>query len=244
MRRRGRCARPLCLPEPVSKGLRSLISGNEREIASMLDLPASPSKSEAKVSDEIYQGLVAVMSVNSLSAEGLLAQWFRQELLAAYAQRIGKSPKGNPATLAARIATAWSKPTFQPPVAAVSVEEGDAPPVAKRKRVSDSSSNDLPCGADAASQRQSISSAVTRQAPTAVDHSMTGDDHNDPNRSIDSTIRGIINYRLPKDGTSGLYKVRFNDRELPPKWVSQECVSAAQIDHFWDRKNKAKNAQK
>ena len=57
--------------------------------------------------------LIECMSVNSLSAEALLARFFDASLLGDYcAAQLGKSAKGNAATLAARIAREWAKPSF------------------------------------------------------------------------------------------------------------------------------------
>ena len=51
------------------------------------------------------------MTVNNLSSEALLARFFDDELLGDYCRdRLGKSDKGNSATLAARIAREWAKP--------------------------------------------------------------------------------------------------------------------------------------
>ncbi|KAJ1488492.1 hypothetical protein T484DRAFT_2092895 [Baffinella frigidus] len=94
------------LPESVKLGLASIIAGNEVAIAGMLD--ASPDS-------DLLGALLGVLAVNSLSPEGLLAQWFSTPILSTYAQRIGKSSKGNEIILAARIASAWAKPSFQPP---------------------------------------------------------------------------------------------------------------------------------
>ena len=64
--------------------------------------------------DALVDRLAGVMSVNSLSAEAVLARFFSQDLLASHlVDALGKSGKGNPATLAARIVAQWKpgKPT-------------------------------------------------------------------------------------------------------------------------------------
>jgi len=59
--------------------------------------------------------LTDCMAMNNLSAEALLARFFHVGLLRSYCEdRLGVSSKGNEATLAARIARAWSKPNFEP----------------------------------------------------------------------------------------------------------------------------------
>ena len=77
-----------------------------------------------------------------MSAEGVLAQWFTPEVLGTYATSIGKSPNGNAATLAARIASAWSHPDFQSPNLlsddggggpTSEAAAGDGPPVKRAK---------------------------------------------------------------------------------------------------------------
>ena len=47
--------------------------------------------------------------------EMLLANYFSQQMLGAYAARLGKSDKNGTATLAERIAREWAKPSFAPP---------------------------------------------------------------------------------------------------------------------------------
>ena len=77
MSRRSSRAKPqataTALAPSVKRGLASLINNNEGAISSMLD--SSPSA-------DLLAELVGVMAVNGLSAEGLLAQWFSQQLLA------------------------------------------------------------------------------------------------------------------------------------------------------------------
>ena len=65
---------------------------------------ASPGSSPDALADK----LAGVMAVNSLSAESMLARFFDGDALASHlASDLGKSGKGNPATLAARIVAQW-----------------------------------------------------------------------------------------------------------------------------------------
>lgn len=61
------------------------------------------------------EALTDCMTMNNLSVEALLARFFHVDLLRKYCEdRLDVSSKGNEATLAARIARAWSKPNFEP----------------------------------------------------------------------------------------------------------------------------------
>ena len=117
MSRRSRRApkKAASLPAGVTTGLGSLVEGNESIIASMLsvdDLPKDTTDAQAK---KLITSLTDCMSVNNLSAEALLARFFDASMLRSYCEsRLGVSGKGNEATLAARIAKAWSKPDFEP----------------------------------------------------------------------------------------------------------------------------------
>ncbi len=65
---------------------------------------SAPDESAGQLVDRI----AGVMAVNSLSAEAVLARFFSGDLMSAHlAGRLGKSGKGNPATLAARIVAQW-----------------------------------------------------------------------------------------------------------------------------------------
>lgn len=142
MSRRSSSRRPTkkiaSLPEGVVLGLSSLVEGNEALIASMMTItlpPPPPPVSEAATKEEdnddddssqdqssnnerdkkiLLNALTDVMAVNNLSAEALLARFFDSSVLKRYCeQRLKVSGKGNEATLAARIATRWSKPSFE-----------------------------------------------------------------------------------------------------------------------------------
>ena len=131
------------LPDSVKRGLTSLITGNEAVVAGMLDMAPDSDLSA------LLGALIDVLAVNSLSAEGLLAQWFSAPVLSVYAESIGKSPKGNEITLAARIASAWASPSFQPPASLLSAS---------------------------GSARTSSASAVQPATPDAVDEPALTDD--------------------------------------------------------------------
>jgi hypothetical protein len=116
MSRRSRRApkKAASLPAGVTTGLGSLVEGNQSIIASMLsvdDLPKDTTDAKAK----LVTSLTDCMAMNDLSAEALLARFFDASVLQSYCEsRLGVSSKGNEATLAARIAKAWSKPDFEP----------------------------------------------------------------------------------------------------------------------------------
>ena len=107
----------------------------------MLSVDVSKDSSNSKNDDDdtkekIKEALKDCMSVNNLSAETLLARFFDVSVLRTYSEtRLGKSGKGNEATLAARIAKAWSDPKFEPlPLAAVEdSKEGGEKKGGKRK---------------------------------------------------------------------------------------------------------------
>ncbi|KAL7533684.1 hypothetical protein ACHAXR_008073 [Thalassiosira sp. AJA248-18] len=102
------------LPAGVTTGLESLVEGNESIIASMLsvDIKSLPSP-DART--KLIASLTDCMAMNDFSAEALLARFFDVSVLRTYCERrLGVSSKGNAATLAARVARAWSKPTFGP----------------------------------------------------------------------------------------------------------------------------------
>jgi hypothetical protein len=77
----------------------------------MDDSPKDSPQARAK----LLASLADCMTMNSLSAEALLARFFNADMLRTYCEhRLGVSGKGNEATLAARIARVWSKPNFEP----------------------------------------------------------------------------------------------------------------------------------
>ena len=89
-------------PNPaVAAGLLALVETHPSNVAKML---SAPDESAVQLVDRI----AGVMAVNSLSAEAVLARFFSGDLMSAHlAGRLGKSGKGNPATLAARIVAQW-----------------------------------------------------------------------------------------------------------------------------------------
>ena len=92
------------LPNPnpaVAAGLLALVETHPSNVAKMLN---APGESAGQLVDRI----AGVMAVNSLSAEAVLARFFSGHLMSEHlAGRLGKSGKGNPATLAARIVAQW-----------------------------------------------------------------------------------------------------------------------------------------
>ena len=89
-------------PNPaVAAGLLALVETHPSNVAKML---SAPGESAGQLVDRI----AGVMAVNSLSAEAVLARFFPCDLMSAHlSRRLGKSGKGNPATLAARIVAQW-----------------------------------------------------------------------------------------------------------------------------------------
>ena len=105
------------LPANVLCGIQSLVDGNERVISYMLG---------SKDNSGLVEELVDCMRVNNISAEMLLARFFDKSVLSEYSEKkLGKSGKGSVATLAARIAREWAKPTF-------SIPNGDSLPSADK----------------------------------------------------------------------------------------------------------------
>lgn len=101
------------LPVGVTTGLASLVECNESIIASMLSVDVPKDSTEARA--KLLSSLTECMSMNDLSSEALLARFFDASILRTYCERrLGVSSKGNAATLAARVAKAWSKPDFEP----------------------------------------------------------------------------------------------------------------------------------
>ena len=100
----------ISLPPSVRLGLESLVEGNEATIGAMLSIAQSETTTST-----CFEKLIDAMAVNALSAEALLARFFDEGTLGEYCTaQLGKSAKGNAATLAARIAREWAKPAFKP----------------------------------------------------------------------------------------------------------------------------------
>ena len=195
------------------------------------------------------------MAVNTLSAEGVLAQWFTPESLGEYAAAIGKSRNGNAATLAARIATAWAHPSFEPPhssrsgdggtaTAAPCVADGDtaAPPAAKKVKISAASLAEL------ADSDSSSDDGVPRQTPpitTSRDVAAAAAAAAAADEVQSAAFRGILNHRrrVVEPGGGGVveYKVRYRDKARADGWVAERHVSAAQVAKF-EAKKRAKAA--
>lgn len=107
------------LPAGVSRGLASLVEGNESIVASMLSVDHSGGGGDDEKEAEqqrarLVTSLSDCMAVNNLSAEAILARFFDAAVLRQYCEfRLGVSGKGNEATLAARIGRKWAKPDFE-----------------------------------------------------------------------------------------------------------------------------------
>ena len=125
MSRRARTATTAVVAPSVRAGLASFCDGNESTVRQMTDAGAG---------DDLVEKLLGVMGVSKISAEQLLANYFSAGVLGAYARRIGKSDKGDQATLAERIAREWAKPSFEPPASRKrpAEEEPAEDPAAKR----------------------------------------------------------------------------------------------------------------
>ncbi|KAG8465561.1 hypothetical protein KFE25_002868 [Diacronema lutheri] len=107
------------LPASVRRGIASLALFDPATVARMLP-PGGTEPLEAQIEKAI--------TVNSLSAELLLARFFDSALLGSYCERwLAKSGKGSAATLAARIAREWAKPSFGVDGAEPSLGAGEAP---------------------------------------------------------------------------------------------------------------------
>lgn len=96
------------LTQGVQKGLRLLVSSNKETIAAMLDKDAETESEEA-----LAMACAEVMGQQQLNAESFLARFVCRAVLASHCkEHLGKSDKGNEATLAARVARVWSAPSF------------------------------------------------------------------------------------------------------------------------------------
>ena len=116
------------IPPSIRRGLVTLVKGNESYISRMLSVPNSSD------GNKIVTKLEECMRMNQLSAELFLARFLDQSVLSVYASTVlHKSGKGSTATLAARIAKEWSKPTF----AILDGEETTPPPSKKPRRAED-----------------------------------------------------------------------------------------------------------
>ena len=129
MSRRSRAPKdPLAnLSAGVKLGLERLVADSAPEVASMLD-----KDKDVPVSDLVI-ACAAVMQQQQLSAESFLGRFFNVSLLSAHADVLGKSAKGNEATLAARIAREWQRPGFSIPDESGHGPDEDAAPAKRRK---------------------------------------------------------------------------------------------------------------
>lgn len=130
------------LTPSVRRGLESICDFDEDAVGKMIPIRAT--------TETTAQTLAKVMSVNAISAEVLLARFFSRELLGPYCeQRLGKSGKGDAATLAARVAREWAKPNFR------ETRAGEATPAAAAPAVAAASAKpDAKSGSGGARKRQ------------------------------------------------------------------------------------------
>jgi hypothetical protein len=235
------------LPDNVKRGLSSIIAGNEAVISGMLDIAAD---------SDLFGALVDVLAVNSLSAEGLLAQWFSAPLLSAYASAIGKSPKGNEIALAARIAAAWARSDFQPPAeladgtgAANAAAAG--PPAGQLlgslaglgDSDSDSEEERPPKRSKPEPSSASAEAAAGEAAAAAADPDEAAPAAAAPG-PVARVVRGVTNSQPNPNGEGIQYKVRWKGCEKSDdSWVSEGEVTAAQIGAF-EAKKASKMKQK
>mmetsp|Transcript_1096 Transcript_1096/g.1188 ORF Transcript_1096/g.1188 Transcript_1096/m.1188 type:complete len:160 (+) Transcript_1096:63-542(+) len=102
------------IPASLKVGLISLVTGNERLVANMLDFELDEGKDTSAAVEILVSKLGDCLQVNNLNAEGLLARFFDSEVLSKYCiEVLGKSGKGKEPVLAARIAREWAKPGFE-----------------------------------------------------------------------------------------------------------------------------------
>lgn len=105
---------------PERRGIESLVKGNETCIQRMLsirieknDNNSNDDDATTKLRQRLVSELESVMQVNNLSAEMMLGRFFDATVLGDYCKKVlFKSDKGGVATLAARIAREWGKPSF------------------------------------------------------------------------------------------------------------------------------------
>jgi hypothetical protein len=109
------------LPPSVQRGLESICDFDEIAVSKMIPISSS--------TETTAEMLAKIMRLNSITSEMLLARFFPSSLLGPYCeQRLGKSGKGDAATLAARVAREWSKPGFKEIRAAAAAPAAEAVP--------------------------------------------------------------------------------------------------------------------
>jgi hypothetical protein len=85
------------LPEHVREGLTAIVEKNVQEVAEMLEASA-----EEQETTTLVDMIAKIMSTQRLSAATILGRFFSEEILSEHAIALGKSGKGNAATLADR----------------------------------------------------------------------------------------------------------------------------------------------
>ena len=91
----------------VQHGLRQLVSNNVSTVCDMLDKPSGTD------SEDLLKACAEVMGQQQLSPESFLGRFFSAAVLGAHCAKLGKSDKGNEATLAARASKEWRRPGFE-----------------------------------------------------------------------------------------------------------------------------------
>lgn len=216
------------LPDSVKRGLSSLISGNEAVVAGMLD---------AARDSDLLAALIDVLAVNSLSPEGLLAQWFSAPMLSSYAASIGKSPKGNEITLAARIASAWAKPSFQPPAELAANDSpgasnaGTAGLLEKMQALDDNTGSEDDGDVQAPPRKRAKKLNVECGEVATGGAGAAGLD----NHKRDRKIRGVTNIRYVEGRLQ--CKVRWEGCDKSEdSWVDRESVTSDQVAKYEKRR--------
>lgn len=215
------------LPDNVKRGLSSIIAGNEAVISGMLDIAAD---------SDLLGALVDVLAVNSLSAEGLLAQWFSAALLSAYASAIGKSPKGNEITLAARIAAAWARPDFQPPAELLPGATGAAGAAAAGPPPGQLLGSLAGLGDDSESDEEERPHKRPKPEPSPASNVGEGGAAA-ADSAAEPVVRAVTNTRPNPSGEGIQYKVRWKGYvKSDDSWVSESQVTGKQIAAFEEKK--------
>lgn len=200
----------------VRRGLESLTMGNESYIATLLsvNVGTSPCSSE-KLADDLEE----CMKVNNLSAEMILAQFFDKSVLSKYSEStLKKSGKGSASTLAARIATAWAKPTF----AAGIVDSSSSSTATKRNREKDDGDSGDKLGST--KKRQQVETSEIQE----------GDDDVEDWRKPLVFLKGRLQHHEDQNTSSlrweGSWASDLAEHGLPPTNVFEETQSTSLFD--------------
>ena len=209
MSRRQRSAPKANVSPSVRLGLASLVEGNEEHICSMLD---------ASASDDLVEKLVACMGVGNLSAEMLLANYFSAPILSRYAALLGKSGKGGTASLAARIAGEWAKPSFTPPPSTSSsslkrpAEEADAEEAEGASKQSKQEPSEAPppaASSGAKAETEAAAAQEEEEEPPFPLLPITSAATLANIRAIDADEKTVFIASYPKSGTTWLQNIVY-----------------------------------